>query len=88
MEGYSVLVIMYFVNQRIKTTMQCVYSDPTLSYAEHRVPLPGQIHAGVSEVGRRIEVLSAGCQNQVNTCFITDPELGFPFTGYTSWWVY
>ena len=88
MEEYSALVITYFVNQRITPTMQCVYSDPTLSYGEHRVPLPGQIHAGVSEVGRRIEVLSAGCQNQVNTFLVTDPELGFYFMGYTSWWTY
>lgn len=35
MEGHSVPVITYFVKQRIKPTMQCVYSDPILSYGEH-----------------------------------------------------
>lgn len=50
--------------------------------------LPGQTHAAVGEAGRRIEVLSAGSQNQVNTFLVTDPVLGSPFMGYTSRWIH
>lgn len=48
---------------------------------ERRVPLPGQIHAAVREAGGRIEVLSAGSQNQVKALVVAEPVLGFPFWG-------
>lgn len=47
--------------------------------------LPGQVHAAVSEVGGRVEVLSAGSQHQVNTPPVLDPELGSSLVGRTSW---
>lgn len=47
--------------------------------------LPGQVHAAVSEVGGRVEVLSAGSQHQVNTPPVLDPELGPSLMGRTSW---
>lgn len=67
-------------------TGACVFRP--LAPTENTVALPGQIHAAVSEVGRRIEVLSAGSQDQVDTFLITDPVLGFSFMGPTSWWIY
>lgn len=62
--------------------MEPVSSDlPPASVEEYWVPLPGQVHAAVSEAGGRIEVLSAGGQNQVNTFLIADPVLGLPLWG-------
>ena len=45
----------------------------------------GQIHAAVSEVGGRVEVLSAGSQNQVDASLLADPVLGSSFMERTSW---
>lgn len=69
--------------------MQFVYSGLSRPLTEeYRITPPGQIHAAIGEAGRRIKVLSAGRQNQVNTSFITDPVLGFPFMGYTGGRIY
>lgn len=66
----------------------CILTCPLPSMEEYRITPPGQIHAAIREAGRRIKVLSAGSQDQVNTPFITDPVLGFSFMGYTSEWIY
>lgn len=44
--------------------------------------VPGQIHAAICEAGGRIEILSAGSQNQVNTLLVADPVLSFAFLGH------